>query len=59
MSRSLHSIKSTEPRVVKTLPTKTSSDVGIVHGISETTGSCMEEPTGTKVQEQGGVSVTL
>ena len=48
MSCSLQSIKSTETRGVKTFPTKTSRDVGMVHCISETTGSCMEKLTGTK-----------
>ena len=36
---------------------KTSRDVGMVHCVSETTGSCMEKPTGTKSPR--GVSVTL
>ena len=29
-------------------PTKTNRDVGMVHCVSETTGSCMEKTTGTK-----------
>ena len=36
-------------------PTKTSRDVGMVDGVSDATGSCMEKPTGENVQEQGGV----
>ncbi len=36
-------------------PSKTSRDVGMVDGVSDATGSCMEKPTGGKVQEQGGL----
>ena len=36
-------------------PTITRGDAGMMHSDSETTGSCMEEATGGKVQEQGGV----
>ena len=36
-------------------PSKTSRDVGMVDDVSDATGSCMEKPTGEKVQEQGGL----
>ncbi len=29
-------------------PSKTSRDVGMVDGVSDATGSCMEKPTGGK-----------
>ena len=48
MSCSLHSIKSKETRGVKMFPTKTGRDVGMVDGVSDATGSCMERPTGAK-----------
>ena len=54
-SCSLHSIKSEETRGVKMFPTKTSRDVGMVDGVSDATGSCMENQLVEKVQEQGGV----
>ena len=47
-SCSLHSIKSKETRGVKMFPTKTSRDVGMVDGVSDATGSCMEKATGGK-----------
>ena len=31
---------------IKMFPSKTSRDVGMVDGVSDTTGSCMENPTG-------------
>ena len=34
---------------------KTSRDVGVVGGVPNATGSCMEKSTGGKVQEQGRV----
>ena len=37
------------------LPTKTGRDVGMVDGVYDATGRCMEKPTGGKIQEQGGV----
>ena len=36
-------------------PTKTSRDVGMVDGVSDATGSCMEKQLVEKGQEQGGV----
>ena len=45
---------------VKMFPTKTSRDVGMVDGISDATGSCMQKDNWWKiVQEQGGVFVTV
>jgi len=32
----------------KMFPSKTSRDVGMVDGVSDATGSCMEKPTGRK-----------
>ena len=48
VSCSLHLIKSKETRGVKMFPTKTSRDVGMVDGVSDSTGSRRKRQTGQK-----------
>ena len=59
MSCSLRSIKSKETRGVKMFPTKTSRDVGMVDGASDSTGSSMKKQTGGKSPGTRRCSVTV